>query len=156
MPCVAPPPPQVAAIIEVGPGQNDPTTFRAADPTSANYLENAKGDWDFSCFKGPIRVQLTIATPGYVFYTGGGKDSISFAENPGDTKLPPPPKHHQFRGGLKHVTAQSVWFVYHNDWDCGAGDGARRCASSAYGVYVGDAHGGFVRHVDPIIRNGGS
>jgi hypothetical protein len=156
MPCVAPPPPQVAAIIEVGSGPNDPVTFRAADPASANYLANANGDWDFSCFKGPIRVQLTIHTSGFAFYTGGGRDAISFAERPDLAKQPPPPKHHQFPDGVRHVTAQTISFRYSNHWDCGAGDGQRRCPDSAYGVYVGDAGGRFVRHADPIIHNGGS
>jgi hypothetical protein len=145
----------VAAIIRVGPAPDYPLTFQAADPASANYLMNAGGDWDFSCFKQPIRVQLSIATPGVVFYVGHGKDTISFADDPTQPRAPPRPGHHQFPGGVHHVTAQSTWFRYRNDWDCGAGDGKPRCLKSAYGVYLGDAGGGFLGEPDPIIQNGG-
>jgi hypothetical protein len=156
MPCVSPPPPQVAAVIEVGPAPSYPLAFTAADPTSANYLTDAQGDWDFSCFKGPIKVRLTIATPGKVFYYGGGRDSVSFAYDPAtQAKQPIGRGHRQFPGNLQHVTAQSIWFSYANAWDCGAGDNQRRCAKSAYGIYVGDSHGGFTVHADPIIQNGG-
>ena len=134
MPCLAPPPPQVAAIIQVGPGPAYPLTFRAADADSANYLMNPAGDWDFSCFKGPIKVRLTIGTPGVVFYYGGGKDSISFAYDSAQTKQPVQAGHHQFPGKMQHVTAQALWFRYANRWDCDAGDNQRRCARSAYGV----------------------
>lgn len=155
MPCVAPPPPQVAAIIQVGPAPAYPLTFRAADAASANYLMDAAGDWDFSCFQGPIKVRLTISTPGVVFYYGGGKDSISFAYDAAQTKQPVQAGHRQFPGNMQHVTAQAVWFKYANAWDCGAGNNQRQCAKSAYGVYLGDAAGGFVAQADPIIQNGG-
>jgi hypothetical protein len=157
MACIAPPPAEVAAIIQVGPAAAGyPLTYRAADPTSANYLVNDKGDWDFSCFRRPIRVRLSIGTPGFVFFHGGDKDGILFAEDPTGTKQAVKPGHHQFPGGLQHVTAQSLWFKYHNDWDCGAGDGQKRCAASAYGVSIGDGAGGFVHDSDPIIQNGGN
>ena len=154
MVCVAPPPPQVAAIIQVGPAPNYPLTFQAADPASANYLLNAGGDWDFSCFKQPIKVALSIVTSGVVFYVGGGMDSISFADTAGAAKGPPPA--HQFPGGIKHVTAKSIWFNYHNDWDCGKGDGVKRCPVSSYGVYLGNGAGAFLHASDPVVQNGGN
>jgi hypothetical protein len=146
----------VAANITVGAAPTFPLTFQAADSASANYLIDDKGDWGFSCFKGPVKVRLTISTPGAVFYYGGGRDSISFADDAAQTKQPVQSGHHQFPGNVQHVTAQSIWFKYANVWDCGAGDNQRRCAKSAYGIYIGDGAGGFVAHADPIIQNGGN
>jgi hypothetical protein len=156
MACIASPPPEVAAIIQVGPGPTYPLTVRAADSTSANYLVNNKGDWDFSCFKGPIRVRLAINTSGVVFYYGGGKDTLSFSDDEHGTKQPVGPGHHQFPGGPQHVTAQSMWFTYHNDQDGGQGDHQDRYPRSAYGLFFGDAAGNFLTQADPIIQNGGS
>jgi len=157
MACIAPPPPQVAAIVRVGSAPDYPLTFQAADPASANYLKDAGGDWNFSCFKGAVKVGLTLATPGIVFYVGGGKDSLSFVY---DSTQPKQPLklggNAQFPGGVKHVTAQSIWFNYRNAWDCGQGNNHPACLTSAYGVYLGDSSGGFLHADDPIIQNGGA
>jgi hypothetical protein len=149
-------PAEVAAIIEVGPGPDHATRFRAADSASANYLANDNGDWDFSSLKGPVRVELTIATPGVVFHRGASDAALSFADDPAHPKRAVDGGHHQFPGDVQHVSGQSLWFVYRNAWDGGAGDGAKRCENSAYGVYFGDGEGALLHHHDPIIRNGGS
>ena len=147
-------PVEVAAIIEVGPGPAHATRFRAADSASAQYLANDNGEWDFSSLKGPVRVRLTIATPGVVFYRGGDKAALSFADDPAQPKAAIAGGHHQFPGDLQHVSGQSMWFMYRNAWDGGVGDGARRCEKSAYGVYFGDDAGAFLHHHDPVIQNG--
>jgi hypothetical protein len=146
----------VAAIVSVGAAPNYPLTFRAADPASANYLKDAAGDWDFGCFKGAVKVSLTITTPGVVFYVSGSEDSLSFAFDSAQQKQPVTPANSQFPGGVKHVTAQSIWFNYRNAWDCGHGDNRPTCRTSAYGVYLGNSTGGFLHTADPIIQNGGS
>jgi hypothetical protein len=157
MPCIAPPPPQIEATISVGAAPNFPLTF-APNPSdgSANYID-PQGNLDFSCFKTAISVQFTIGTPGVRFYKGYGKDAISFLDDADHvgTKQPPAPGHHQFHKGIVHSSLQTITFEYHNDWDCGAGDGVARCRRSAYGVYLGNA-GGFLHHSDPIINNGGN
>ena len=149
-------PVEVAAVIEVGPGPGHATTFRAADPASATYLSSDNGDWDFSSLKGPVRVRLTIATPDVVFYRGAGQDALSFADDPTQPKQAIGRGHHQFPGDVEHASGQSLSFLYRNAWDGGVGDGARRCEKSAYGVYFGDAAGGFLHHHDPVIANGGN
>lgn len=154
MVCIAPPPPQVAAVVQVGPKPDYPMTFQAADPASANYLKDSAGDWDFSCFKQSIKVVLTITTTGIVFYTGNGMDSVSYAETPGASKQSPPA--HQFPVGIKHVTAQSIWFKYHNDSNCGVNGGPDKCMTGAYGLIFGDTAGNFLHADDPIIQNGGN
>ena len=148
-------PVEVGAIIEVGPGPEHSTKFRAADSISANYLANDNGDWDFSAFKGPVKVRLTIATPGVVFYRGASKNALSFADDPAQPKDAVASGHHQFPEDVQHVSGQSMWFMYRNAWDGGAGDGAKRCEKSAYGVYFSDDEGTFLHHHDPVIQNGG-
>lgn len=162
MPCIAPPPPQIAATIQVGPAPDYALAFTPADAASANYIAG-NGDLDFSCFAGSIRVQFTITTPGVVFYKLYGKDAISFAEDASQpaAKQAVQPGHHQFPGGVQHVGPQTIAFTYHNDWDGGAGDHRRRYARSAYGIYLGSAAGqgkigGFLHHCDPIVSNGGN
>jgi len=150
------PPVEVAAIIEVGPGPGHATTFRAADGASANYLANANGDWDFSSLEGPVKVRLTLATPGVVFHRGAGEAAISFADDPAEPKEAVASGHHQFPGDVQHVSGQHLWFMYRNGWDGGVGDGAKRCEKSAYGVYFGDEAGTLLHHHDPIIQNGGA
>lgn len=152
----APPSVEVAATIEVGPAPGYPVTFHAADPTSANYLVNANGDWDFSALEGPVNVRLTIATPDVVFYRGGGEAALSFADDPAHAKRPVPRGHHQFPAHVQHLNGQGIAFTYRNVCDGGLGDGARRHATSAYGLYLGDAAGAFLHHHDPIIQNGGA
>jgi hypothetical protein len=147
---------EVAAIIEIGPGPEHSTRFRAADPVSATYLANEDGDWDFSALKGPVKVKLTIATPGVVFYRGAGKNGLSFADDPAQPKHAVANGHHQFPGDVQHVHGQSMWFMYRNAWDGGVGDGAKRCEKSAYGVYFGDGDGALLHHHDPVIQNGGA
>lgn len=149
-------PVEVAATIDVGPGPEHATMFRAADSASAKYLANGQGDWDFSSVKGPVKVRLTIATPGVVFYRGAGKNALSFADDPAQPKAAVAPGHHQFPGDLRHVSGQSLWFIYRNAKDGGVGDGAERCETSAYGVYFGDGAGALLHHHDPIIQNGGA
>lgn len=156
MPSTAPTSTEVAAVIEVGPGPDHATTFRAADSESAKYLANANGDWDFSSLKGPVRVQLTIVTPGVAFHRGASEAALSFADDPAQPKRAVEGGHHQFPGDVQHVSGQSLWFMYRNAWDNGVGDGAKRSENSAYGVYFGDAAGAFMHHHDPIIRNGGT
>ena len=155
MPRADPPPVEVVATIEVGPGPDHSTRFRAADSTSANYLVNDNGDWDFSSVKGPVKVQLTIATPGVAFYRDAGKNALSFADDPAQPKQTVADGHHQFPDDVQHVNGQQMWFMYRNAWDRGVGDGAKRCEKSAYGIYFGDGAGDFMHHHDPIIQNGG-
>jgi hypothetical protein len=149
-------PVEVAAIIDVGPGPEHATRFRAADAESAKYLANDNGDWDFSALNGPVKVRLTIATPGVVFYRGDGMNGLSFADDPARPKAAVSRGHHQFPGDVQHVSGQSMWFNYRNAWDGGVGDGAKRCEKSAYGVYLGDGEGALLHHHDPIIQNGGT
>jgi hypothetical protein len=149
-------PHEVAAIIDVGPAPDHRTTFRAADSASANYLVNDNGDWDFSGLKGPVRVRLTIATPGVVFHRGASKTALSFADDPAHPKQAVAEGHHQFPGDVHHVSGQNISFLYRNASDGGLGDGARRCETSAYGIYFGDDAGALLHHHDPIIQNGGS
>lgn len=156
MPRATQSPVEVAAIIDVGPGPDHATRFRAADAASAQYLANDNGDWDFSSLTGPVKVRLTIATPGVVFYRGADKNALSFADDPAQPKAAVAHGHHQFPGDLQHLSGQSMWFMYRNAWDSGVGDGAKRCEKSAYGVYFGDADGALLHHHDPIIHNGGA
>jgi hypothetical protein len=154
MPCTAPPPIVVEATFTVNTASPlHPKHFHARG-LSANYIDRA-GNFDFTCFKHPIVVVLTIGTPGIYFY-GQGNDSLSFADDAANKREQArlARKDHQFPGGVQHVGRKTIWFVYRNDWDCGAGDGARRCPVSAYGFYVVNDHG-VVSHVDPIIQNGG-
>jgi hypothetical protein len=111
---------------------------------------------DFSCFAHPILVVLKVGTPG-VYFHGKGNETLSFADNFADARkqMVLPRKHHQFPGGVQNVGRQEIWFVYRNDWDCGVGDGADRCPTSAYGFYLENRQG-VVFHVDPVIQNGGS
>ena len=146
---------EVAATIQVGPAPDYPVRFHAADPKSASYLVNDNGDWDFSSLKGPVAVRLTIATPDIVFYRGGDKAALSFADDPAQPKQPVAPGHHQFPGAA-HVSGQSLSFTYRNAWDGGVGDGAKRRQTSAYGLYFGDGAGAFLLHHDPVIQNGGT
>jgi hypothetical protein len=147
---------EVAATIEVGPAPGYPVAFHAVDPTSANYLVNGNGDWDFSSLKGPVMVRLTIATPGVVFYRGGGESALSFADDPARAKQRVAPGHHQFPADVQHVGGQSLSFTYRNAWDDGVGDGVKRRETSAYGLYFGDAAGALLLHHDPVISNGGT
>jgi hypothetical protein len=149
-------PPEVAAIIEVGPGPEHRTTFRPADNASASYLTSEDGDWDFRSVKGPVRVRLTIATPGVVFHRADGEAALSFADDPAEPKQVVARGHHQFPGHVQHDGGQSISFLYRNAWDGGAGDGVKRCEQSAYGVYFGDGAGALLHHHDPIIQNGGA
>jgi len=158
MPCTAPPPPQVAAIIQVDVAANYKLTF-TADPTSpgsANYLQSAAGDWDFSCFPGAVKVRLTIQTNGIAFYKSLTKDSLSFASN---STQPKQPLHHgnpEFPGNVQHSGAQSIWFNYKNAKDCGIPNHPLTCLKSAYGIYLWNLSGGYLAEKDPIIQNGGS
>jgi hypothetical protein len=147
-------PQEVAAIIEVGPAPEHRTTFRAADAASASHLVNENGDWDFSGLKGPVKVRLTIATPGVVFHRGQGA-ALSFADDPAQAKTAVDRGHHQFPDHVWHADGQSLSFMYRNAHDGGVGDGIPRCRKSAYGVYFGDDDGAFLHHHDPIIQNGG-
>jgi len=156
MASVATPPTEVAATIQVGPAPGYPVTFRAADPTSAKYLANDAGDWNFSSLRGPIRVRLTIDTPGVLFHGGAGEAAISFADDPAQPKLPVARGHHQFPDHVQPVGGQGLSFTYRNAWDNGVGDGARRRETSAYGLYFGDDAGALLHHHDPIIQNGGA
>jgi hypothetical protein len=154
MACIAPPPPQVSAIIQVGAGPTYPLTYLPADAASANYIDSS-GDLDFSCFNTPITVQFTIQTAGVFFYQGYGKDSLSFADHAGQPKQPLAPGHHQFPGWLHHSGTQVLKFTYKNDSNCGVVHGPNSCVQSSYGVYLGNSSG-FLTRSDPIINNGGN
>lgn len=153
MACIPPPQPQIEATITVGPAPDYPLTFTANPKDGSAKFIAANGDLDFSSFTCEITVKFTIVTPGIVFYQGYGKDAISYADSldPGDLKQPVGQGHHQFRKGLNHLGPQTIVFEYHND--CGK-HGDRACPQSRYGIYLGAA-GGFLKHHDPIINNGG-
>jgi hypothetical protein len=154
MPCIQPPQPQIEATITVGPAPDYPLAF-VPNPNdgSAKYIDR-DGNLDFSSFSCEITIRFTIATRGIVFYKGYGRDSISYAESldPAELKQPVADGHHQFRKGLNHPDPQTLVFEYHND--CGR-HGDRACPSSRYGLYLGYS-GGFLKHHDPIINNGGT
>jgi hypothetical protein len=150
MPCAAPPPPQVAAIIAAGPSSERPLKVRPAQG-SASYIDYA-GNLDFSCFHHAIKVRLSLDTPGVHFYW---RHALSFAYQDGKEKRPVLHRTRQFPGGVHRKGPRTISFTYRNAWDCGVGDDVRRCARSAYGLYLVDAHG-HVRRIDPIIQNGGS
>jgi hypothetical protein len=155
MPCIAPPPLVVEATFTVNTASPlHPKHFHARG-RSAHYIDRA-GGLDFSCFAHPILVVLTLRTPGLYFPTDGSA-SLSFADDAAhrDEQEMLPPKDHQFPGGVQHFGRKTIWFVYHNDWDCGIGDTVRRCPVSAYGLYLVNRRG-VIYHVDPIIQNGGS
>jgi len=150
MPCIAPPPIAVEATVTIRRGL--PPRFHAHGASAA--FINANGDLRFSCFHHPIVVAFKIETPG-VSFQGDGNESLSFADDASKgrpTTLPP--KHHQFPIGVQHLSRRRIWFVYNNDWDCGAGDNQPRCRTSAYSLNLVAAR----HHVqaDPIIQNGGS
>jgi hypothetical protein len=125
---------------------------------AGNYIQ-LDGDLDFHCFHHPIVVVFHLRTPAE-YFKGDGNDSLSFVDNADSldsaheqTVLPP--KHHQFPIGVQHLGRRTIWFVYNNDRDCGAGDGKPSCRRSAYGFYLVNARD-VVHHVDPIIQNGGN
>jgi hypothetical protein len=158
MACIAPPPPVVTATVTVTPGTVRPLRFH---PTRASrpYID-PYGDLDFHCFQHPIVVAFHLQSPNQHF-NGDGNDSLSFVDNADRARDDQardegvlPPKQHQFPIGIQHLGRRTIWFVYNNDWDCGAGDNQPRCKHSAYGFYlVNSRH--VVRHFDPIIQNGG-
>lgn len=150
MPCVAHPPPEVAAIIAAAPASSDrPPAFRASD-ASAAYIDSA-GNMDFSCFHHPIRVKLRLR-PHHVYFSR--RHALSFAYEAGAEKRPVTEKVRQFPGGIHRINATTIVFTYRNATDCGHPHGERHCLKSEYGLYLVDANG-HVRHIDPIIQNGG-
>jgi hypothetical protein len=152
MPCITHPPPQIAAVVSAEPSSSDRApSFRPVSRASANYIDGA-GNMDFSCFYHPIRVRLQLRGPGVRFYR---EHALSFAYVAGKEKRPVTRKVRQFPGGIHRLNARTVWFTYRNSADCGVGDGKPRCLKSAYGLYLVTDHGR-VRHIDPIIQNGGS
>lgn len=150
MTCVAHPPPEVAAIIAAAPSSKDrPLAFRPSGG-SANYID-AAGNMDFSCFHHPIRVRLRLR-PSHVYFSR--RHALSFAYEAGGEERPVTDGVRQFPGGIHRIDVRTIRFTYRNASDCGDPDGKRRCPKSAYGLYLVDANG-HVRHVDPIIQNGG-
>jgi hypothetical protein len=154
MPCIAPPPPVVSAVVTVIPGTARPLRFH---PTGASrhYIDSA-GDLDFHCFQQPIVVVLQLRTPSQ-YFRGDGNDTVSFVDNADQARdqTALPPKQHQFPVGIQHLGRRTIWFVYRNDWDCGTGDHQPHCKRSAYGFYLVNSRR-VVQHFDPIIQNGGS
>ena len=153
MPCIAPPPPVVSAVVTVVPGTPRPLRFHPVG-ASRIYIDSA-GDMDFHCFQHPIVVVFQLRGPGE-YFKGDGNDTLSFVDNADqarDQKVLPP-KHHQFPIGVQHLGRRTIWFVYRNDYDCGAGDDQPRCKRSAYGFYLVNSRG-VTHHFDPIIQNGG-
>ena len=153
MPCIAPPPPVVSAIVTVIPGTVRPLRFHATG-LSRNYI-NLNGDLDFHCFHHPIVVVFQLRTPSE-YFKGDGNDSLSFVDNADQARdqMVLPPKQHQFPIGIQHFGRRTIWFVYRNDWDCGEGDNQPHCKHSAYGFYLVNSRE-VVAHYDPIIQNGG-
>src|SRR5580704_18503184 len=132
MPCIAPPPPVVSAIVTVIPGTARPLRFHATG-LSRNYI-NLNGDLDFHCFRHPIVVVFQLRTPSE-YFKGDGNDSLSFVDNADQARdqMVLPPKQHQYPIGIQYFGRRTIWFVYRNDWDCGAGDDQPHCKRSAYG-----------------------
>ena len=151
MPCIAHPPPQVAAVISAASSSERRPSFRSTSRASANYIDGA-GNMDFSCFHHPIRVKLRIR-PYHVYFSR--RHALSFAYEAGTEERPVTEKVRQFPGGIHRINATTISFTYRNATDCGDLHGERRCLKSAYGLYLVDANG-HVRHVDPIIQNGGN
>ena len=150
MPPIAMPPIAVEAVVTVRPGVLP--TFHAHGASAAFVKRN--GDLNFSCFHHPIVVSFTIATP-HVSFQGDGNKSLSFADDPAKGRpMVLPPRQHQFPIGVQHLGPRRIWFVYNNDRDCGVGDNKPRCLISAYGLNLVST-GHHVRHLDPIIGNGG-
>jgi hypothetical protein len=156
MPCIAPPPPQIEASIQVVTGSALQAIFIPnPDDGSANYI-NSSGDLDFSCFKKHIRVTLMITTPGVVFFRDRDREGLSFSDDErGSDHKPVGRYHHQFPGGVHGAGTSTITFVYKNDWDGGRGDGVPRFPRSKYGFYLGNASR-YLGEIDPIVQNGGN
>lgn len=150
MACVAHPPPEVAAIVAAAPASESRPSFRAVNRLSARYVDG-RGNLDFHCFHHPIRVRLTIQTARVRFARHA---ALSFAYQAGHAKHPVRGHLRQFPGGVHRLGARSILFTYRNASDCGVPGGPPRCRRSAYGLYITDTQGR-VRHIDPIIQNGG-
>lgn len=150
MACVAHPPPEVAAIFAAAPSSEGRPSFRPVNRASANYVDG-RGNLDFHCFRHPIRVRLTIQTARIHFAPHA---ALSFAYRAGAPKHPVKGDVRQFPGGVRRLGARSILFTYRNAADCGVPGGPPRCPRSAYGLYITDPQGR-VRHIDPIIQNGG-
>lgn len=150
MPCIAPPPPQVAAVIAATPASDRKPSFRAVKG-SGDYVDG-DGNLDFSCFYHPIRVRLTL-TGSHVYFSR--RHPLSFAYEAGKEERPVTREVRQFPGGIHRHGVKTITFTYRNAADCGVRGGDHRCLKSAYGLYLVDFNG-HVRHVDPIIQNGGN
>ena len=150
MPCVPHPPPEIAAIIVAAPASSDRPLRVVVGGRSANYID-AAGNMDFSCFHHSIAVRLTLRTP-HVFFAR--RHALSFAYRAGNEKRPVTGDVRQFPGGVRRLGPYTVVFDYRNADDCGMRHSKLRCSKSAYGLFLQDARGR-VRHVDPVIQNGG-
>ena len=151
MTCVPHPPPEVAAIIVAAPASSDRPLSVVVGGRSANYVDRA-GNMDFSCFHHSIVVRLTLRTPHIIY---ARRHAVSFAYRAGDEKRPVTGEVRQFLGGVRRLGANTVVFDYRNADDCGLRHSKVRCQKSAYGLFLQDPRG-HVRHVDPIIQNGGT
>jgi len=162
MACIAPPPPVIEATVLVTVGSPLTATFTPV-AASAPYVK-PNGDLDFGCFKAPIKVILHIsqspADAGIVFYAGynGSGAPLTFLDD--NTSANPKRSingpHHQFPGGIAGGGQTTISFTYHNDWDGGQGDGAKRDPVSRYGLRFYSDTGGYIGDVDPIVNNGGN
>ncbi len=150
MPCIAHPPPQVSAVIAATPSSDRAPRFRPVK-RSADYVD-ASGNMDFSCFHHAIRVRLQIGSS-HVYFAR--RHALSFAYEAGKDERPVTGDVRQFPGGIHRTGVKTISFTYRNASDCGVRGGDHHCPKSAYGLYLVDFNG-HVRHVDPIIQNGGS
>jgi len=150
MACIAHPPPEVAAIVAVAPSLKSQPSFRPVNRSSAHFVDG-RGNLDFHCFRHRIRVRLTIQTHRVRF---ARHVALSFAYRAGAPKHPVRGQTRQFPGGVHRVGARTILFTYRNASDCGIPGGRPLCRRSAYGLYIADV-AGRVRHIDPIIQNGG-
>jgi hypothetical protein len=144
-------PPAIVVGIQVAATSPVDLAFTKVSSNDAKLTVSKDGDLHFRKFKCAVSVTMQF-TDGNTFYKGGGKDALSFANDPDTLTYGPVVTGGQFSplpftrsGGNTTIT-----FSYFN------GDGCKAFKYSGYGIYVADSQGNYLGEYDPIVSNGGN